>query len=141
VARGANAEFGRTGGGVVNVITSRAPMPFMQPFLLPATRRLDRSPPDGSSVTNFLASSSAAVRADPSSSKLFYFGPRGHLRKPPAPHLSAYNAKIWVQPRALLPIVFRSNITDAQIDANGDCQRQVLLNFTSPTLMRTTACR
>ena len=46
------------------------------------------------------------------------------------PNLSTYNAAaLGSAPCPITNPVFGSNITDAQIDANGDCQRQVLINF------------
>ncbi len=63
--------------------------------------------------------------------KLFYFGAaEGIFENFQRPNLSTYNsAAVGSAPCPISNPTFRSNITDAQIDANGDCQRLVLINF------------
>ena len=63
--------------------------------------------------------------------KLFYFGAaEGIDENLLRPNLSTYNGNaLGSAPCPITNPVFGSNITDSQIDANGDCQRQVLINF------------
>ena len=64
--------------------------------------------------------------------KLFYFGAaEGIDENLLRANLSAYDATALgtTSPCAITNPAFGSNITDAQIEANGDCQRQVLINF------------
>lgn len=133
VASGANAEFGRTGGGVVNVITKSGTNSFHGSlFQYQRLEALTANTSDGNPLTNFHreqfgGSAGGAIIRD----KLFYFAAaEGIDENLLRPNLSTYNAKTLGS--AACPItnpVFNSNITDAQIDANGDCQRQVLINF------------
>jgi hypothetical protein len=133
VASGANAEFGRTGGGVVNVITKSGTNDFHGSlFYYQRLQALAADTSDGNPLTNFHreqfgGSAGGHIIKD----KLFYFGAaEGIDENLLRPNLSAYNAgTLGSSPCAITNPTFRSNITDAQIDANGDCQRQVLLNF------------
>ncbi len=134
VASGANAEFGRTGGGVVNVITKSGTNNFHGSlFHYQRLEALTGNTSDGTPLTNFHreqfgGSAGGAIVKD----KLFLFGAaegidENLLRQ----NLSAFNASTLgtTTPCAVTNPVFRSNITDAQIGANGDCQRLVLINF------------
>jgi hypothetical protein len=133
VASGANAEFGRTGGGVVNVITKSGTNDLHGSlFHYQRLAALTANTSDGMPLTNFHreqfgGSAGGHIIRD----KLFYFGAaEGINENLLRPNLSTYNAKNLGS--AVCPVTnpaFRSNITDAQIDANGDCQRQVLINF------------
>jgi hypothetical protein len=133
VASGANAEFGRTGGGVVNVITKSGTNDFHGSlFYYQRLQALAANTSDGNPLTNFHreqfgGSAGGHIIKD----KLFYFGAaEGIDENLLRPNLSAYNAgTLGSAPCTITNPTFRSNITDAQIDANGDCQRQVLLNF------------
>jgi hypothetical protein len=133
VASGANAEFGRTAGGVVNVITkSGTNAVHGSLFYYQRLEALTHTPSDGSSLTNFHREQFGGSAGGPIiKDKLFYFGAaEGIFDNLQRPNLSTYNAtNLGSSPCAITNPVFRSNITDAQIDANGDCQRQVLLNF------------
>jgi hypothetical protein len=133
VASGANAEFGRTAGGVVNVITkSGTNAVHGSLFYYQRLEALTHTPSDGSSLTNFHREQFGGSAGGPIiKDKLFYFGAaEGIFDNLQRPNLSAYNAtSLGSSPCAITNPVFRSNITDAQIDANGDCQRQVLINF------------
>ena len=133
VASGANAEFGRTGGGVVNVITkSGANDLHGSLFYYQRLEALTASASDGTPLTNFHREQFGGSAGGPIiKDKLFFFGAgEGIEENLLRANLSAYNGGTLgsVQCPISNP-VFRSNITDAQIDANGDCQRQVLLNF------------
>jgi carboxypeptidase family protein/TonB-dependent receptor-like protein len=133
VASGANAEFGRTGGGVVNVITKSGTNDFHGSlFEYQRLQALAANTSDGNPLTNFHreqfgGSAGGHIIKD----KLFYFGAaEGIDENLLRPNLSTYNAgTLGSSPCSVSNPVFRSNITDAQIDANGDCQRQVLINF------------
>jgi hypothetical protein len=133
VASGANAEFGRTGGGVVNVITKSGTNDFHGSlFEYQRLQALTANTSDGNPLTNFHreqfgGSAGGHIIKD----KLFYFGAaEGIDENLLRPNLSTYNAgTLGSSPCSISNPVFRSNITDAQIDANGDCQRQVLINF------------
>jgi hypothetical protein len=137
VASGANAEFGRTGGGVVNVITKSGGNGFHGSlFEYQRLEALAASTADGTPLTNFHreqfgGSAGGAIVKD----KLFYFGAaEGIDENLLRTNLSAYNASALGS--SACPVtnpVFGSNITDAQIDANGDCQRQVLINYYQTT--------
>jgi hypothetical protein len=134
VASGANAEFGRTGGGVINVITKSGTNKFHGSlFEYQRLAKLTGQASDGTSLTDFHreqfgGSAGGAIIKD----KLFFFGAgEGIDENLLRPALSAYNAKDLgvTTPCSIANPVFNSNITDAEIDANGDCQRQVLVNF------------
>lgn len=133
VASGANAEFGRTGGGVVNVITKSGTNSFHGSlFDYQRLQALAANTADGNSLTNFHreqfgGSAGGAIIKD----KVFYFGAaEGIDENLLRSNLSQYNAStLGSAACGVTSPVFGTNITDAQIDANGDCQRQVLLSF------------
>jgi hypothetical protein len=133
VASGANAEFGRTGGGVINVITKSGTNRFHGSlFEYQRLEALTGQASDGTSLTNFHreqfgGSAGGAIIKD----KLFFFGAgEGIDENLLRANLSQYNASaLGSSPCPVTTPVFGSNITDAQINANGDCQRQVLVNY------------
>jgi hypothetical protein len=133
VASGANAEFGRTGGGVVNVITKSGTNALHGSlFEYQRLQALAANTSDGNPLTNFHREQFGGSAGGPIiKDKLFYFGAaEGIDENLLRPNLSNYNAgTLGSAPCTITNPTFRSNITDAQIDANGDCQRQVLLNF------------
>lgn len=127
-ASGANAEFGRSAGGVINVVTKSGTNAihgagfeyFRTESLTAATS--DGKPLDGFRRNQFGGSLGGPLIKD----KLFFFaageGIRENLNR------AALGATLGT-PCSITNPVFGSNITDAQISASGDCQRQVLLNF------------
>jgi len=133
VASGANAEFGRTGGGVINVITKSGTNSFHGSlFHYQRIEALTHNTSDGNPLTNFHreqfgGSAGGAIIKD----KLFFFGAaEGIDENLLRPNLSTYNATaLGSAPCAVTNPVFGSNITDTQIENSGDCQRQVLINF------------
>ncbi len=133
VASGANAEFGRTGGGVVNVITkSGANALHGSLFYYQRLQALTANTSDGMPLTNFHREQfGGSVGGHIIKDKLFYFvAGEGIDENLLRPNLSTYNAAaLGSAPCAITNPTFRSNITDAQIDASGDCQRQVLINY------------
>jgi hypothetical protein len=133
VASGANAEFGRTGGGVVNVITKSGTNNFHGSlFHYQRLEALTANTSDGQALTNFHREQSGgslggAIVKD----KLFYFGAGEYIDENLLrANLGQYNASVLGSaPCAITNPTFGTNITEAQIAANGDCQRQVLINF------------
>jgi hypothetical protein len=131
VASGANAEFGRTAGGVVNVITKSGTNNFHGSlFEYFRTESLTAATSDGKPLKDFRrnqfgGSFGGPIKAD----KLFFFGATEGIRE----DLQRDNLSTQLGATActVASPVFNSNITDAQIEANPDCQRQVLLNFMS----------
>ncbi len=133
VASGANAEFGRTGGGVINVITKSGSNKLHGSlFHYQRLEALTSATSDGTPLTDFHreqfgGSIGGAIIKD----RLFYFGAaEGIDENLLRSNLSQYNpTALGVGACGVSNPVFGSNITDAAINANGDCQRQVLVNF------------
>jgi hypothetical protein len=128
VASGANAEFGRTAGGVVNVITKSGTNDvhgsafYYQRLEALTSATSDGKPLDGFNRKQFGGTLGGPIVKD----KLFFFGSGEGIRE----DLNRSNLSVPIgTPCAIANPVFQSNITDAQISASGDCQRQVLLNF------------
>jgi hypothetical protein len=128
VASGANAEFGRTGGGVVNVITKSGTNKlhgslFEYQRLAALTSNTSNGiAPTGFHREQFGGSVGGAIIKD----KLFFFGAaegidenlvRANLSTPIGASCGTANP------------TFGGNISDSDIAANADCQRQVLINF------------
>ena len=134
VASGANAEFGRTAGGVVNVITKSGTNDFRGSlFEYQRLESLASNTSDGNPLTDFHREQfGGSVGGHIIKDKLFYFGAaEGINENLSRPNLSTYNKATLggAAPCAVTNPTFGSNITDAQINANGDCQRQALVNF------------
>ena len=133
VASGANAEFGRTGGGVVNVITKSGTNAFHGSlFEYQRLEALTANTSNGTPLTNFHREQFGGSVGGPmiKDKFFFFFAGEGIDENLQRANLSTYNASaLGSAPCPIANPVFRSNITDAQIDANGDCQRQVLINF------------
>ncbi len=128
VASGANAEFGRTGGGVVNVITKSGTNDLHGGlFHYQRLEALTGDTSDGKPLTDFHREQfGGSVGGHIIKDKLFYFGAgEGIDENLLRPNLSA----VIGTPCPVSNPVFGSNISDAEIDANGDCQRQVLIDF------------
>jgi hypothetical protein len=132
VASGANAEFGRTGGGVVNVITKSGGNDFHGSlFEYQRLEAMTAVASDGTPLTDFHreqygGSAGGHIIKD----KFFYFGAaEGIDENLSRANLSKANTKVFGIPCAVPNPTFGSNISDGDIDANGDCQRQVLINF------------
>jgi len=133
VASGANAEFGRTGGGVVNVITKSGTNNFHGSlFHYQRLEALTGTTSDGTPLTDFHreqfgGSAGGHIIKD----KLFYFGAgEGIDENLLRANLSKYNkSALGSAPCPVANPTFGSNISDAQINSNGDCQRQGLINY------------
>jgi len=129
IASGANAEFGRSAGSQINVITKSGTNSihgsafeyFRDESLTAATS--DGKPLDNFRRNQFGGSIGGPIKTD----KLFFFGATEGIRE----NLSRSNLSTTLGASAcgVTNPVFGSNITDTQIEANPDCQRQVLLDF------------
>jgi hypothetical protein len=128
VASGANAEFGRTAGGVVNVITkSGANAIHGGAFEYYRTEALTAATSDGKPLDGFLRNQFGGSIGGPIlRDKLFFFAASEGIRE----NLNRKNLGVPLGTACgVSNPVFNSTITDTQISASGDCQRQVLLNF------------
>lgn len=127
-ASGANAEFGRSAGGVINVVTKSGTNNWHgAAFEYFRTEGLTAATSDGKPLQDFRRNQFGGSFGGPIiKDKLFFFaageGIRENLTRP------ALSAALGT-PCGITNPVFNSTITDAQIAASGDCQRQVLLNF------------
>jgi len=133
VASGANAEFGRSAGGVVNVITKSGGNDFHGSlFHYQRVEALTGNTSDGTPLTDFHREQfGGSAGGHLVKDKLFFFGAgEGIDENLLRANLSAYNStSLGSDPCPITDPVFGSNITDAQINGNGDCQRLVLINF------------
>src|SRR2546426_9899017 len=126
-ASGANAEFGRTAGGVVNVVKKSGTTAvhgalfeyFRTESLTAATS--DGKPFDGFRRNQFGGSLGGHLIKD----KLFFFGAGEGIRE----NLNRKNLGASLGTCPVASPVFNTNISDAQIVASPECQREVLLNF------------
>jgi hypothetical protein len=130
IASGANPEYGRTAGGVVNVITKSGTNEIhASAFEYYRTEALTAATSDGKPLDNFLRNQfGGSVGGPVIKDKLFFFAATEGIRE----DLSRKNlsAPLGAACGVSSPVFGPSgNITDAQISASGDCQRQVLLNF------------
>jgi len=128
VASGANAEFGRTAGGVVNVITKSGTNDIHgSAFEYFRTEALTAATSDGKPLDNFRRNQFGGSMGGPIiKDKLFFFGAGEGIRE----NLTRPNLSVPMGTAcAVTNPVFNSNITDAAIAASSDCQRQVLVNF------------
>ena len=133
VASGANAEFGRSAGEVVNVITKSGGNDFHGSlFHYQRLEGLTGNTSDGTPLTNFHREQfGGSAGGHLVKDKLFFFGAgEGIDENLLRANLSAYNAtSLGSDPCPITDPVFGSNISDAEINGNGDCQRLVLINF------------
>jgi len=128
VASGANPEFGRTAGGVVNVITKSGTNDIHgSAFEYFRTESLTAATSDGKPLDNFRRNQFGGSIGGPiTKDKLFFFGAAEGIREDlRRPNLSVPLGTAC----GVSNPVFNSNITDTQIGASPDCQRQVLLSF------------
>ena len=128
VSSGANAEFGRTGGGVVNVITKSGTNNIHgSAFEYFRTEALTAATSDGQPLDNFRRNQFGGSLGGPLvKDKLFFFGAAEGIRE----NLTRKNLSVPLGTACSVSSpVFGSNITDAQISASPDCQRLTLLNF------------
>src|SRR2546428_144159 len=126
VASGANAEFGRTAGGVINVITKSGTNEVHgSAFHYQRLEALASSTSDGKPLTDFRREQFGGTIGGPIvRDKMFFFGAfeqiladltRANLSAPLGPTCSVAN-----------PVV---GVNDAVINGSAECQRVALLNF------------
>ena len=143
IASGANAEFGRTAGGVVNVITKSGTNAIHGSAvrILPH-RSADAATSDGTPLDGFRRNQFGGTLGGPIiKDKLFFFAAaEGILEDLTRKNLSVpLGAACGVSSPVFGP---GGTITDAPISASGDCQRQTLLELLPDQLRtRMTACR
>src|SRR5712691_7513337 len=128
VASGANAEFGRTAGGVVNVITKSGTNQLHgSAFEYQRLEGLASNTSDGKPLKDFHREQFGGTIGGPIvKDKMFIFGAFEQIIS----NLTRDNLSAPIgTPCSVSNPVFNSNITDPQIDASPDCQRQVLINF------------
>jgi hypothetical protein len=129
VASGANAEFGRTAGGVVNVITKSGTNELHgSAFYYQRLEALSSDTSDGMPLQDFKREQFGGTIGGPIiKDKLFFFGSgEGILEDLTRTNLSV---PIGTPCSVSNPVFNNGSITEAAIDASPDCQRQVLLNF------------
>src|SRR5437899_2067087 len=128
VASGASPEFGRTAGGVVNIITKSGTNEIHgSAFHFQRLEGLASNTSDGKSLKDFHREQFGGTLGGPIvRDKMFIFGAFEQIIS----NLTRDNLSAPIgTPCSVSNPVFNSNITDAQISASPDCQRQVLINF------------
>ncbi len=128
VATGANAEFGRTGSGIVNVITKSGTNDLHGSlFHYQRLEALTADTSDGKPLTDFHREQfGGSLGGHIIKDKLFFFGAGEGIDE----NLLRKNLGSTIGTAcAVANPTFGQNITDAEIDASGDCQRQTLINF------------
>ncbi len=130
IASGANAEYGRTAGGVVNVITKSGTNAIHGSlFEYFRTEALTAATSDGKPLDGFRRNQFGGTLGGPIiKDKLFFFLASEGIRE----DLTRKGlGEALGTPCGTTSPVFGpgGNISDAAISASGDCQRQVLLNF------------
>src|SRR5262249_31891742 len=128
IASGANAEFGRSAGSAINVITKSGTNSFHGGvFEYFRTEGLTAATSDGKPLDNFQRNQFGGSIGGPiKQDKLFFFGATEGIRE----NLTRSNLSTAIGTAcSITSPVFGSNITEAQINASPDCQRLTLLNF------------
>jgi len=126
IASGANAEFGRTAGGVVNVITKSGTNEIHgSGFEYFRTESLTAATSDGKPLQDFRRNQFGGTIGGPIvKDKMFLFGAFEQiLADLTRPNLSA---PLGTACSVASPVV---GVNDAAINASGECQRVALLNF------------
>ena len=128
VASGANAEFGRTAGGVVNVITKSGTNDFHgSAFEYFRTESLTAATSDGQPLDNFRRNQFGGSFGGPLiKDKLFFFGATEGIRE----DLTRKNLGNPLGAACSNPTpVITDPADEALIDGSAECQRDALLNF------------
>ena len=137
IASGANAEYGRTAGGVVNVITKSGTNDIhASAFEYFRTESLTAAAADGTPLTGFRRNQFGGTVGGPIvKDKLFFFAAtEGIMEDLTRADLSTSSKALGAACGVTNPIFGPGgSITDGAISASGDCQRQVLLNFFKTT--------
>ena len=128
IASGANAEFGRTAGGVVNVITKSGTNNLHgSVFEYFRTEGLTAAASDGTPLTGFRRNQFGGTVGGPLiKNKLFFFAAAEGIME----DLTRNNLSTPLgTPCSVSPVFDGTPATDALISSSPDCQRQALLNF------------
>jgi hypothetical protein len=128
VASGANAEFGRTAGGVVNVITKSGTNNINGSlFAYSRLKALTAAASDGTPLEGFHREQFGGSVGGPiKKDKLFFFGAAEGIRE----NLTRKSLSAPIgTPCSTSPVFDGTPATDALISSSGDCQRVALLNF------------
>jgi hypothetical protein len=129
VATGATAEFGRTAGGVINVITKSGTNEFHGSlFHYQRLEALTANSSDGKPLTDFHREQFGGTAGGPLSKDkaFFYFAFEGIRETLTRANLSE---QIGTTPCPFTTPVITNPLHEAAINANTDCQRLALLNF------------
>ena len=132
VASGANAEFGRTAGGVVNVITKSGTNDIHgSAFEYFRTEGLSANTSDGKPLQDFRRNQFGGSVGGPiTKDKLFFFGAAEGIRE----NLTRKNLSVPIGAACPSNIAFDGAPgTDSAILASPDCQRVALLSFMQTT--------
>jgi hypothetical protein len=132
VASGANAEFGRTAGGVVNVITKSGTNDIHgSAFEYFRTESLSANTSDGKPLQDFRRNQFGGSFGGPIyKDKLFFFAAAEGIRE----NLTRQNLTAAIGTPCGSNIAFDGTLaTDTRILANPDCQRVALVNFMQST--------
>ena len=126
-ASGANAEFGRSAGGVINVVTKSGTNDWHgAAFEYFRTEGLTAATSDGKPLQDFRRNQFGGSFGGPLiNDKLFFFAAGEGIRE----NLNRQNLGASLGTCPVTNPVFNTNITDAQIVASPECQREVLVNF------------
>jgi len=126
VASGANPEFGRTAGGVVNVITKSGTNDFHgSAFEYFRTEALTAATSDGKPLDNFRRNQFGGSFGGPIiKDKLFFFAASEGIRE----DLTRKNLSVALGPACSVATPV-AGVDDAVISASPECQRVALLNF------------
>ncbi len=133
VAASASAEFGRTAGGVVNVITKSGTNELHgSAFHFQRLEALSANTSDGKPLKDFHREQFGGTIGGPVvKDKMFFFGAFEQIIS----NLTRDNLSTPIgTPCTVASPVFKSNITDTQISASADCQRLTLINFYKSSL-------
>jgi outer membrane receptor for ferrienterochelin and colicin len=128
VASGANAEYGRTGGGVVNVITKSGTNNLHGSlFEYQRLKALTSATSDGQPLESFHREQFGGSVGGPIiKDKLFFFSAGEGIRE----DLTRKNLSVPIgTPCAATPVFDGTPATDTLIMSSPDCQRVSLLNF------------
>ena len=129
VATGASAEFGRTAGGIINVITKSGTNAFHGSlFHYQRLEALTANGSDGKPLTDFHREQFGGTAGGPlKKDKAFFFfafeGIRENLTR------ANLSEQIGATPCPFATPLITNAVHEAAIDANVDCQRLALINF------------
>jgi hypothetical protein len=127
VATGASAEFGRTGGGVINVITKSGSNEFHgSAFYFQRLKALASNTSDGQPLTDFHREQFGGTLGGPiKKDKVFFFGAFEQIFE----NLTRANLSVPIGGTPC-PVTTPTIIAnEALINGNTDCQRLALINF------------